>query len=62
VLPGKKLAPDFKVVSTQLKSEASPLECGLEVFCAIDQKDGGSDVVFVSEFTEENIGEGGRSR
>jgi hypothetical protein len=32
--------------ATHLKSEASSLQCGLEVLGTVDEKDGGFDIVF----------------
>ena len=52
-------------VETHLKSESSSLQCSLEVLSAIDEKDGGFDIVFMSEFAEEALDEcgcGGREQ
>ena len=49
-------------VATELKSEASSTKRGLEVLGAIDEKDGGFDVVFFSQFAEEDFGQSGRGR
>jgi hypothetical protein len=38
-----------------LKSEASSVERGLEVGCAIDEKQTPFDIVFLPEFPEENL-------
>ena len=49
-------------VATHLKSEPSSLKCCLEGLGAINEKDGGFDIVFLSKFVQENACESGRSR
>jgi len=49
-------------VARYLKSEASSVERGLEVFSAIDEKDGRFDMVVFSQFTEKDLGQSGRGR
>jgi len=48
--------------ATHLKSETSPLQRSLEVFRAIGEKFGCLNIVFVSEFAQEDLGECGRGR
>ena len=47
-------------MATHLKSEASSLERGLEVLRTVDEKFGSFDIVFLSEFAQEDFGEGSR--
>jgi len=49
-------------VATRLKSESSSLQRGLEVLRAVNEKDGGFNIVFLLEFAEEDLGSGGRGR
>ena len=49
-------------MSRSLKSEACSGQRSLEVLSAVDQKHGGFDVVFLAEFTQENLCQGGRRR
>jgi len=43
-------------MASDLKSEPSSSQRSLEVLSAIDQKNGGFDIVFFTEFSEENLG------
>jgi hypothetical protein len=48
-----------------LKSEASSVKCSLEMLGAIDEKHGVFDIVFLTEFREEHLGQrsrGGRKQ
>ncbi|SDX83090.1 hypothetical protein SAMN05216564_1201 [Halopenitus persicus] len=45
-----------------LKSEPSSGKRGLEVFRAVNKKHGGFDIVFLTQFAQENFCEGGCSR
>jgi hypothetical protein len=49
-------------VTTRPKSELSSLQRSLEVLSAINEKDGGFDIVFLSQFTEKDLGESCRGR
>jgi hypothetical protein len=49
-------------VATHLKPEARSLQCGLVVLSADDQEHGGFDIVFFSQFAEEDLSECGRGR
>jgi hypothetical protein len=49
-------------VATYLKSEPSSGKRSLEVFRAVNKKHGGFDIVFLTQFAQENFCEGGCSR
>jgi hypothetical protein len=47
-------------VTFSLRSESCSLKCRLEVDCAIKEKHGSFSIVFFSEFSEKDFGEGCR--
>ncbi len=49
-------------VATYLKSEANSLQCSLEVFRAVNKKDGSFEIVFLSQFAEKYLGDEGCHR